>query len=94
MKGYDRSGVPEGLPEGVQPQCWKADYAGAQNGSAEVWVCGFRERSSAFNAVQRARAAANTLKFQKDRFLVLVRWNGGSRTDLTALMRVLENSLK
>jgi hypothetical protein len=94
MKNYASAAAPTGLPEGAQPQCWKADYAGANNGSAEVWACGYREGSSAFNAVQRARASANTLKFQKDRFLVLVRWNGSSRTDLTALMRGLENSLK
>ena len=93
MKSYERAAAPEGLPAGVQPQCWKADYSGAQNGSAEVWVCGYQQGSSAFNAMQRARAAANTVKFQKNQFLVMVRWNGSSRTDLVALMRVLEKSL-
>jgi hypothetical protein len=93
MKSYGPSGVPEGLPEGVQPQCWKAVYAGANDGLAEVWVCGYREGSSVFNAMQRARAGANAVKFSKGRYLVLVRWNGSTRTDLTALMRVLEGSL-
>ena len=90
MKSYDRAAAPEGLPEGAQPQCWKADYQDAGTASAEVWVCGYQQGSSAFNAMQRARASANTVKFQKDRFLVVVRWNGGTKADLLALMRALE----
>jgi hypothetical protein len=94
MKSYESAGAPEGLPAGAQPRCWKADYAGANQGSAEVWACGFQQESSAFNAMQRARAGANTLKFQNGRYLAVVRWNGGRQADLVALMRVLEGSLK
>jgi hypothetical protein len=44
--------------------------------------------------MQRASLPANTVKFYKGRYLVIVRWNGGTRTDVTALMRGLELALK
>jgi hypothetical protein len=94
LKSYESSGVPEGLPAGEAPRCWKALYAGAGGASADVWVCGYRGEGGAFDAVQRARAAANTVKFYKGKFLVVVRWSGGSRAELTALIAVLEKGLR
>jgi hypothetical protein len=92
MKSYEGSPPPEGLPDGAKPVCWKAQYAGSGGASAEVWVCGYAH--GAFDAGQRTRAAANTLKFDRGNYLVVVRWNGGTRTDVVALMRGLEGALK
>ena len=73
------------------PQCWKAQYEGV--GTAEVWACGYRERGSAFDAVQRAPAAAQTVKFQEGKYLVLVKWNGVPKANLTALIRAVQKTL-
>ena len=91
-KGYESSAPPEGLPTGTQPVCWKADYSGAGGATATAWACGYAH--GAFDAMQRASKPANTVKFYKGRYLVIVRWNGGTRTDVTALMRGLELALK
>ena len=72
--------------------CWKADYTGPAGAVAETWVCGYAQ--SAFDAMQRARAAANTVKFYKGRYLVMVRWNGGTRGDMMALMHGLLGALQ
>jgi hypothetical protein len=90
---YDPSPPPAGLPEGRAPECWKANYRGSE-GTAEVWACGFRAEGSAFDAMQRARAEANTVKFQAARYLAIVRWNGGSRADVTALIRGIQKALQ
>jgi len=90
---YDKAPPPAGLPEGPAPECWKGNYRGS-DATAEVWVCGFRAEGSAFDAVQRARAEANTVKFQEARYLVIVRWNGGSRADVTALVRAIQKALQ
>jgi hypothetical protein len=93
LKSFADSGPPAGLPGGAAPQCWKALYEGAAGASAEVWVCGYREGSSAFDAMQRAQTGPNTVKWQKDRYLEVVRWEGGSRGDVRALMSGLEKAL-
>lgn len=93
LKTYKDSPPPPGLPSGAAPKCWKANYEGAQSASAEVWVCGFAESGSAFDAMQRTATTANTVKWQKGNYLEIVRWSGGSRGDVTALMRRLEKSL-
>jgi len=90
--------MPEGLPAGTKPDCWKAVYAGtpaanAAPASAEVWACGYEVSGGAFDAMQRARAAADTVKFQEDRYLVLVKWQGGSRDLVTTLVRALQKRL-
>lgn len=94
LKSFDDSSAPDGLPEGPKPTCWKANYTGANQATAEAWVCGFTVTSGAFDAGQRTRAAANTVKFDKGRYLVVARWNNGSRTDVVALMRALQAALK
>jgi len=84
--------VPQELPPGgTPPQCWKAQYAGP--GSADVWVCGYKVTGGAFDAVQRARAEAQTVKFQEGRYLVLVKWNAVPKTSLTALIRAIQKTL-
>jgi len=90
--GYESSAPPDGLPAGEKPVCWKADYTGPAGAVAETWVCGYAH--GAFDAMQRARAAANTVKFYKGRYLVIVRWNGGKRADMMAFMRGLLGALR
>jgi len=90
-KSLAKSAVPGGVPDGGEPQCWKAEYEGS--GKAEVWACGYRASGSAFDAAQRARAEADTVKFQESNYLVIVKWSGGSRTDLTALVRSIQKNL-
>jgi hypothetical protein len=74
-----------------EPACWKADYAGP--GSAEVRICWYKAMGSAFDAVQRARAEAQTVKFQVEHYFVLVKWNNAPKPDLTALVRAIQKAL-
>ena len=92
LQSYAPSPAPEGLPAGAAPQCWKAEYAGS--GAADVWACGFRVSGSAFDAEQRTRAEANTVKFQEGNFLVIARWTAGSRADVTSLIRTIQKSMQ
>jgi hypothetical protein len=92
LKSYNPAAPPPGLPDGPAPQCWKADYAGP--GKVEAWVCGYRASGSAFNAEQRARAEADTVKFQEGNYLIVVNWHGGSRAEVTALIRGLQKTLQ
>jgi hypothetical protein len=92
LKSYDSTAPPAGLPDGPAPQCWKADYAGP--GSVQAWVCGYRASGSAFDAEQRARAEADTVKFQEGNYLIVVNWHGGSRSEVTALIRGLQKALQ
>jgi hypothetical protein len=92
LKGFDRSAAPSGLPAGVAPECWHADYV--SKGAAQVWVCGYAEASSAFDAVQRARAEADTVKFQEGRYLAIVKWSGASRDEIRLLIREVQKALK
>jgi hypothetical protein len=86
------SAVPAGVPADGSPDCWKADYSG--QGSANVWLCWYKATANAFDAVQRARAEAQTVKFQEDHYLVLVSWNNAPKANLTALIRALQKSLQ
>ena len=40
------------------------------------------------------RAEAQTVKFQEDRYFILVKWNNVPRASLTALVRALEKALQ
>lgn len=73
------------------PDCWKADYTGA--GSAEVRICWYQAPGSAFDAVQRTSAEAQAVKFQKDHYFVLVKWNNVPKANLTALIRAIQKAL-
>jgi hypothetical protein len=97
LKTFDRAAPPSGLPANVPTvtppaQCWRADYV--SEGTAAVWICGYIEGSSAFDALQRARAEADTVKFQQDRYLTIVQWKGVTREEITALIRALQKALK
>jgi hypothetical protein len=89
---FDHAAAPAGLPAGGSPECWKGDYSGA--GSVRVWVCGYKVQGSAFDALQRARTEAQTVKFQEGSYLVLVQWNNVSKENLTALVRAIQKVLQ
>jgi hypothetical protein len=44
--------------------------------------------------VQRARAEAQTVKFQVGSWLVLVKWNNAPKASVTALVRAIQGALK
>ena len=50
--------------------------------------------AGAFDAVQRARAEAQTVKFQVGVNEVLVHWNNAPKTNLEALIRTIQKALK
>ena len=91
LSSLDRVAAPAGIPPDGTPDCWKADYAG--QGSAQVWICGYKASTSAFDAVQRARAEAQTVKFQAGSYLVLVKWNDVPKASLTALVRAIQKAV-
>jgi hypothetical protein len=95
--------IPESISPGWQlssldkstdgePACWKAEYGGP--GSAEVSICWYKAAASAFEAVQRTRAEAQTVKFQEEHYFVLVKWNNAPKPSLTALIRAIQKALK
>jgi hypothetical protein len=100
--------VKPDLPESVSPgwklaslsqspgECWKADYIGASSSSsaAEALICRYKEKGSAFNAAQRARAEAQTVKFEQGRYFVVVKWNNAPKSDLAALVRAIQKALQ
>jgi hypothetical protein len=63
-------------------------------GTAEVRICGYAAEGGAFDAMQRARAEAQTVKFQEGKYFVIVKWNGVSREEITALVRSIQKKLK
>jgi hypothetical protein len=92
LSSLNKSALPSGVPADGSPECWKADYAGP--GSAEAWICWYKAGANAFEAVQRARAEAQTVKFQEGQYLVLVKWNNVPKASLTALVRAIQKSLR
>jgi hypothetical protein len=91
LVSLDRAAAPDGIPPDGSPACWKAEYAGP--GSAQVWICGYKASTSTFDAVQRARAEAQTVKFQQGANLVLVKWNNVPKARLTALVRAIQTAV-
>ncbi len=92
LSALNKSTLPPGVPPDGTPECWKADYAGA--GSAEVWICWYKSTGNAFEAVQRARAEAQTVKFQEEHYFILVQWNNVPKASLTALVRAIQKALQ
>jgi hypothetical protein len=82
---------PPEVPEGGKPDCWQANYGGT--GTAQIWLCRYSAETNAFDAAQRARAGAQTVKFQEGEYLVLVQWNNAPRADLAALIRAVQKTL-
>ena len=39
------------------------------------------------------RYAADSVKFQEGKYLILIHWSGGSKDDVTALVRALQKKL-
>jgi len=94
LSSLDRGSAPAGIPPDGAPECWKADYAMASGqGSAEVWICGYKASTSAFDAVQRSRAEAQAVKFQQGSYLVLVKWNDAPKASLSALVRAIQKAI-
>jgi len=91
QKSFAKAQPVAGLPAGVRAQCWKAEYEGS--GAAEIWICGFNGEGSAFDAAQRYPAGADRVKFQAGKYLAVVHWSGGSKADVTALVRAIQKSL-
>jgi len=87
-----KSAVPSGVPSDGAPGCWKAEYAGS--GTAEASICWYKATANAFEAVQRARAEAQTVKFQEEHYFVLVQWNNVPKANLTALIRAIQKALE
>jgi len=79
------------VPSG-EPDCWTAEYTGP--GPADIRICWYKATASAFEAVQRARAEAQTVKFQEDHYFVLVHWNNVPKANLTALVRAIQKTLQ
>jgi hypothetical protein len=92
LASLDRATAPAGVPRDGSPECWKADYGGP--GIVRVWLCGYKVRESAFNAVQRTRAEAQMVKFQEGSYLVLIQWNNVSKENLSALVRAIQKALQ
>jgi hypothetical protein len=86
-----QAAAPPEVPAGAMPDCWQANYAGA--GTARIWLCRYNAETSAFDAAQRARAGAQTVKFQEGEYLVLVQWNNAPKADLTALVRTVQKTI-
>lgn len=86
---------PARLPQSATPPvCWKADYAIAgDDGSATVWVCGYRVSASAFDAAQRMTPAPDEVRFQKGLYFAVVEWSRVSRANITALVSAIERTL-
>jgi hypothetical protein len=92
------------IPESVSPgwklssltrssdECWNAAYSG--QGDAELRICWYKATASAFEAVQRTRAEAQTVKFQEEHYFVLVKWNNVPKANLTALIRAIQKALQ
>jgi hypothetical protein len=91
LTSLNNAAPPPDLPAGSSPTCWKAVYSGP--GSAQIWVCGYASETSAFDAEQRTRAQARTVKFQEGRRLVIVQWSETKKTDLESLIRAIQKRL-
>jgi hypothetical protein len=63
-------------------------------GSAEIWICGYASETSAFEAEQRTRAEAQTVKFHEGKRLVIVQWREAKKPDLEALIRTIQKRLR
>ncbi|HVW11354.1 MAG TPA: hypothetical protein VHC90_22365 [Bryobacteraceae bacterium] len=85
-------GAPERLPPGdAAPTCWRFEYAG--EGPVTVWACGYRASASAFEASQKMASAAQEVRFQKGRYLIVVDWKNVSQAGVTTLIRAIQRSL-
>ena len=89
-QGWKRGPVTAAADRGTA-KCWETLYSGT--GTAQVSVCRYANTGGSFDAVQRTPAAAQVVKFQEDRFLVLITWKNTPKANLTALIRAIQKSL-
>jgi hypothetical protein len=94
LLSLNKSALPSGVPPDGEPACWKAGYAGPGPGSADVWICWYKATGNAFEAMQRARAEAQAVKFQDEHYFILVKWNNVPKASLTVLVRALQKALQ
>jgi hypothetical protein len=93
QQNFTESSAPEGLPQTAEPpKCWLATYSGP--GQADVRLCAYRTEAPAFDAAQRFPSAAGTVKFQMQKWFVVVHWSGATQTDATALVRATQKALQ
>jgi hypothetical protein len=92
LSSLNKSTLPSGVPADGAPDCWKAHYSGS--GDAQAWICWYKVTGNAFDAVQRARAEAQTVKFQEEHYLVLLKWNNVTKTNLETLVRAIQKALQ
>jgi len=85
----DHKPAPADVALSGSPYCWLAEYGG--QGMAKIWLCRYNAEAAAFDAMQRARAAAQTVKFQEGEYLVLVQWDDSPKASITALVRSIQN---
>ena len=91
-KSLTKGESPAGLPSGAKAECWKAVYT--SQGEADIWACGYASETAAFEAVQKGRAEADTVKFQIQQWFVTVKWRGVTRDQITALVRAVQRSMQ
>lgn len=89
--GMTHSEPPAQLDKTGAPDCWKATYSGP--GTATVWTCVYQAEGNAFEAVQRTRAEANSVKFQEGQIFVLVQWDKAGRDEIATLIRGVQKAL-
>ena len=88
--GWTRAAITSAAARGTAV-CWETTYSGT--GTALVSVCRYGNEGGAFDAVQRTPAAAQVVKFQEGRNLVLITWKDAPKANLTALIRAIQKSL-
>ncbi len=99
LLSLEKAALPSalGVPQEGSSTCWKGNYTGqglSGAATANIWVCWYKEKANAFDALQRARAEAQMVKFQEGRYLVFLQWNNVAKTSLTALVRGIEKALQ
>jgi hypothetical protein len=67
---------------------WKALYEGS--GSATIEVYELTSSAGGLEMVQKWRAAADTVVWYTPQYFVVVRWHGGDRSMVSALIRAFE----
>jgi hypothetical protein len=92
--------ITQSLPAATAPEFerqigtrgwWKALYKGP--GAATVEVYELTSSAGGLEMVQRWRPAADTVVWYTPQYFVVVRWHGGDRTMVSALIRALEKQL-
>jgi hypothetical protein len=91
LASFSPAEKPSDITSDPPVACWKGAYTGP--GPVDFWICAYRASGSAFDAAQRSRAEAQTVKFQVGSDLVLVKWGDVPKTDLQALIRQIQKTL-